>query len=99
MSRNCAPLALTLAAGAAIVLPVPPIPPAGGPPDSAAPLPSLSLEAHDANQPGSVRVAPTFFSLDSYSQSQGYTPGSQIDELPGHRQPVRAGLSLSIPLQ
>jgi hypothetical protein len=96
------PLALTLTAGAAFVLPVPPTPPAAGPPDRAAPVPTLTFEApqsDQSDQPGDVRVTPQFFSLGSYGESGGYTPGSQIDEMPGRREPVRAGLSLSIPLQ
>jgi hypothetical protein len=45
-----------------------------------------------------VRLPPEFFSLDQYDKSEGYTPGSRINELPG-RQPVRAGFGLSIPIQ
>jgi hypothetical protein len=95
-------LALTLTAGAAFVLPVPPIPPAEGPPDRAAPVPTLTFEAtqpDQADQSGDVRVTPQFFSLGSYGESGGYTEGSQLDEMPGRHQPVRAGLSLSIPVQ
>jgi len=78
---------------------VPPIPPAGGPPDHAAPVPSLTLEAPGQNQPDGVRLSPEFFSLGRYDESAGYTPGSQIEELPGRRQPVRAGFSESIPIR
>jgi hypothetical protein len=99
MNRHHAPLALALAAGAAIVLPVPPVPPANGPPDRAAPVPSLTLEAPDQGQPDTVRLAPNFFPLDNYSTSEGYTPGSQVHELPGRRDPIRAGFTLSVPLQ
>ena len=73
-------------------------PPAGGPPDHAAPVLSLTLEAPGQDQPDSVRLPPEFFSLDQYDKSEGYTPGSRINELPG-RQPVRAGFGLSIPIQ
>jgi hypothetical protein len=99
MTRRHARLALALAAGTAVVLPVPPIPPAGGPADGAAPVPNLSLEAPDAGQPDTVRLAPTFFSLPQYNASQGFPPGSRIQELPGHRDPLRAGFTLSVPLQ
>jgi len=99
MRERHAVLGIVLAAGAAVILPVPPIPPAGGPPDHAAPVPSLTLEAPGQDQPDSVRLAPAFFSLDNYGASGGYTPGSRIEELPGRRDPVRAGLSLSVPLQ
>jgi hypothetical protein len=81
--RECrSVLVVLLAGGAALFLPVPPIPPAGGPPDHAAPVPSVTLEAPGQDQPDSVRLAPKFFSLDPYNQSEGYTPGSQINELP-----------------
>ncbi len=88
-------LAAFLATSATIVLPVPP---PGGPPDRAAPVPSQTLEAPGQDQPDSVRLAPSFFTLDQYNQSEGYTPGSRIDELPGRHPPVRAGFSLSVPL-
>ena len=100
MTEHRALLAALLAGGAAVILPVPPIPPAGGPPDRAAPLPSLTLEAPGQDQPDSVRLAPSFFSsLGDYNASEGYTPGSRIEELPGRRDPVRAGFSLSVPIQ
>lgn len=92
-------LAVLVAGGAAVILPVPPIPPAGGPPDHAAPVPSLTLEAPGQGQADSVRLAPAFFSLDQYDQSAGYTRGSQIEELPGRRDPVRGGFTLSVPIQ
>ncbi len=99
MSHYRTALALTLTAGAAFLLPVPPIPPAAGPPDRAAPVPGFSSDVLPADPSGDVRVTPQFFSLGSYGDSDGYTAGSQMDEMPGRRQPVRAGLSLSIPLQ
>jgi hypothetical protein len=100
MMQLRAVLAALLAGGAAVILPVPPIPPAGGPPDHAAPVPSLTLEAPGQGQPNNVRLAPSFFSsLGNYNASEGYTPGSRIEELPGRRDPVRAGLSLSVPIQ
>jgi hypothetical protein len=108
MTEHRALLGVLLAGGAAVILPVPPIPPAGGPPDHPAPIPSLTVEAPGQDQveaPGqdrrdSVRLAPSFFSsLGDYNASEGYTPGSRIEELPGRRDPVRAGFSLSVPIQ
>lgn len=44
MTERRSVLAVLLAGGATVILPLPPIPPAGGPPDHAAPVPSLTLE-------------------------------------------------------
>lgn len=81
-----------------MILPVP-IPLASGPPDHAAPLPNLTVEAPGQDQPDGVRVSAEFFSLGQCNPSEGYSPGSQVSELPGRRQPVRAGLRVSIPIQ
>jgi len=99
MRDHRAVFAVIVAGGAAVILPVPPTPPAGGPPDHAAPVPSLTLAVPGQDQPDGVRVSPEFFSLGRNDDSAGYTPGSQIEELPGRRQPLRAGFSVSIPIQ
>jgi hypothetical protein len=87
-----------LAAGP--ILPVPPIPPAGGPPDAAAPIPNtLSQAPGTGGQQEGPRLSPEFFQLPYYDQSQGYSPGSRQDTPPARRQPFAPGFSVSVPLQ
>ncbi len=79
-------------------LPIPPIPPAHGPPDRAAPVPDPTMLAPRDAPTAGVTLEPEFFSLRYYNQSGGYTPGSQVEAQPTRRPPLAPGLQINVPL-
>ena len=81
------------------VLPIPPVPPAGGPPDTAAPMPDLLIQSPSQVQATGPTLSPDFFAMHYYDQSKGYVPGSRMDARPERRPLLAPGLNLNVPLQ
>ncbi|HSU07073.1 MAG TPA: hypothetical protein VLI93_16030 [Acetobacteraceae bacterium] len=80
------------------VLPIPPIPPAGGPPDITAPVPDPNARSPGTDLPAEgLSLSPKFFRLPYYDESKGFTPGSRMDTPPVRQTPMTGGFNLSVP--
>jgi hypothetical protein len=93
-------LALTAAAAAPYqALPLPPIPPAAGPPDRTAPVPDVWAQQPASETSHGTELAPNWFTQKNYSSAQGFTPGSQIDAPPDRHVPLAPEINLRVPLK
>jgi len=87
------------AAGQTQSLPLPPVPPAHPPADLGAPVPDPGINAPPAGPSPLPDITVRDFRINNYSQSLGYTPGSQFQTSEDKRSIQTPGLSLRVPLQ
>jgi hypothetical protein len=81
-------------------LPLPPTPPADGPPGRSAPIPDPSAQSpHGTDDGAGPVVAPAWFAARSYSPSQGFLPGSHVDARPDGRTEIAPGVNVRVPLR
>lgn len=81
-------------------LPVPPIPPGSAPAVDAAPVPDTEARGPAENAPGGIRVRPSLYRHEkTFTQGEGYTPGSAFRETEQERFNKPApGFNLRMPL-
>jgi hypothetical protein len=89
---------LALAAAAPHTIPLPPIPPATPPSDTAAPVPDVDLHAPIAVATEETRLRLRLFRMQRYDASRGFLPGSRY-ESSEDRKPIQTpGFIVSVPL-
>jgi hypothetical protein len=83
-----------------VPLPIPPIPPTALPTDEAAPMPDRNAEAPREIRKDRVELTPSLFRPKTFTQGDGYLPGSSFKESEQDRvlKPIPS-LNLRVPLQ
>ena len=81
-------------------LPLPPTPPAAGPPGSTAPTPDLAAQLPRGDDEGNGPVlVPAWFAARPYSPSEGFLPGSHVSARPDGRTEIAPGVNIRFPLR
>jgi hypothetical protein len=84
----------------AAALPIPPIPPANAPRAFLAPTPNLDfIRPTSSARALGPQISPKLFLDRSYDPSQGFLPGSRVDNEPERQHLPTAEFNVSVPLQ
>lgn len=75
------------------------VPGAPLPPSSPAPVPDLQVQAPSSPAQTGLRVAPTFLPLRDPTASEGYLPGSSIEDIEQQDETPTPALDLHAPLE